>query len=69
MIGSHYRDYQVLDMDEALKNILDSSLEMQFFTVRYDKRDLELIKMAKEHGISIELSKNINPSDVAHQRI
>lgn len=49
---------------KAFKKIIsDSSLEIQFLTVRYDKRDLELIKMAEEHGIPIELSKNINSSE------
>lgn len=42
------------------KIIADSSLEIQFVTVRYDKRDEELIKRAEAHHIPIELSPNIN---------
>ena len=42
------------------KIISDASLEIAFMTVRYGNQDAELIKRAKEHGIPLELSKNIN---------
>lgn len=47
------------------KIISDSSLEIQFLTVRYDKRDSELIRRAEENGIPIELSENINSREFA----
>lgn len=47
------------------KIISDSSLEIQFLTVRYDKRDSELIRRAEESGIPIELSENINSREFA----
>lgn len=42
------------------KIIADSSLEISFVTVRYDKRDAELLRMAENYNIPIELSPNIN---------
>ena len=45
------------------KIIVDSSLEIEFLTVRFDKRDSELIKRAEENNISIELSENINSKE------
>lgn len=42
------------------KIVSDASLEIAFMTVRYDKRDAELIRRAQEHGIPLELSENIN---------
>lgn len=46
---------------EAFKRIvLDESLEIKFVTVRYDSRDPELIKLAEDKGIPVELSADIN---------
>ena len=45
------------------KIIADSSLEIVFLTVRYDKRDEVLLQWAKERGIPIELSRNINSQE------
>lgn len=42
------------------KIVSDASLEIAFMTVRYDKRDAELVKRAQEYGIPLELSENIN---------
>ena len=42
------------------KIVADSSLEIRFMTVRYDRQDDELIRRAKAHNIPIELSANIN---------
>lgn len=42
------------------KIISDDSLEIKFITVRFDKRDAELIRRAEENGIPVELSKNVN---------
>ncbi len=42
------------------KIIADDSIEIQFLTVRYDKRDAELLRRAEENQISVELSENIN---------
>lgn len=49
---------------EALKRILaDEDLEISFVTVRYDKRDSVLISMAKDAGIPVELSEDINSTE------
>ena len=45
------------------KIIADDSVEIQFITVRYDKRDAELIRRAKENHIPVELSSNINSEE------
>lgn len=42
------------------KIIEDDSLEIVFVTVRYDKRDEVLIKLAQENNIPVEMSENIN---------
>lgn len=42
------------------KIIADDSIEIQFLTVRYDKRDAELLRRAEENHIPVELSENIN---------
>ena len=47
--------------------ILDPSIEIQFVTVRYDKRDAELIKRAEENHIPIELSENINSEEFVNK--
>ena len=47
--------------------ISDHSIEIQFVTVRYDKRDAELIKRAEENHIPIELSKNINSEEFVNR--
>lgn len=40
--------------------ISDASIEIEFVTVRYDKRDSELLRKAGENHIPVELSENIN---------
>lgn len=45
------------------KIISDNSIEIQFITVRYDKRDAELIERAQRNHIPIELSDNINSQE------
>lgn len=47
--------------------ISDPSIEIQFVTVRYDKRDAELIKRAEENHIPIELSENINSEEFVNR--
>lgn len=47
--------------------ISDHSIEIQFVTVRYDKRDAELIKRAEENHIPIELSENINSEEFVNR--
>lgn len=42
------------------KLVNDSSIEIVFMTVRYDKRDEVLLQKAKENDIPVELSDNIN---------
>lgn len=42
------------------KIICDSSIEIKFVTVRYDRKDMELINRAEENNIPIEISENIN---------
>lgn len=49
---------------EAFKKLEnDESIEIKFVTVRYDNRDPELITLAEEHGIPVELSQNINSDE------
>lgn len=49
---------------KAFENIIsDSTLDIAFVTVRYDKRDAELLRLAEEYDIPVELSKNINSDD------
>lgn len=43
--------------------IADPSIEIVFMTVRYDKRDAVLLKLADEKGIPVELSNNINSQE------
>ena len=50
------------------KLIADDSLKIKFVTVRFDSRDPQLIALADEYGIPVELSENIN-SDEFLQRI
>lgn len=38
----------------------DNSIDIKFVTVRYDKKDAELIRRAKQNKIPVELSENIN---------
>lgn len=45
------------------KIISDDSLKIEFVTVRYDKQDAELMQLAKENDIPIEISDNINSSE------
>lgn len=45
------------------KIVSDNSLEIEFVTVRYDKRDAELIQLAKKNNIPLEISDNINSTD------
>lgn len=45
------------------KIISDTSMEIQFITVRYDKQDEELIRKAEENHIPVELSDNINSEE------
>jgi len=49
---------------KAFKKIIaDSTLEILFVTVRYDKKDAELIRLAEENHIPVELSPNINSAE------
>ncbi len=43
--------------------ISDNSIEIQFITVRYDKRDTELLRKAEEHQIAVEMNRNINSEE------
>lgn len=45
------------------KIISDSSIEIVFLTVRYDRKDAILLQLAKEKGIPVELSSNINSQE------
>lgn len=45
------------------KIILDSSLEIAFVMVRYDKQDAVLIQLAEQNNIPVELSRNINSNE------
>lgn len=45
------------------KIVFDDSLEIEFVTVRYDKKDAVLIELAKKNRIPVELSKNINSKE------
>jgi len=48
----------------ALKKILaDDSLRVIFITLRYNNPDKRIVKIAKEHSIPIEQSKNINSAE------
>lgn len=49
------------------KIISDNSIEIQFVTVRYDKRDAELIRKAEKNSIPIELNKNINSEEFVNK--
>ena len=49
------------------KIIADSTIEIVFLTVRYDQRDELLLQMAKNKGIPIELSRNINSQEFIEQ--
>lgn len=43
-----------------LKIINDYSIKVMFIVGRYKKRDIELIKLAKEYNIPVELSDDVN---------
>ena len=45
------------------KMIEDDTIEIVFMTLRYDKRDAYLMQKAREHGIPIELSADINSQE------
>ena len=45
------------------KLIIDDSLEIKFVTVRYDNRDPQLIALANEYKVPVELSQNINSEE------
>ncbi len=49
------------------KIICDNSLQIQFLTVRFDKRDAELLRRAEENHIPVELSENINGEDFIYK--
>lgn len=54
---------------EAFKRIMDDcDLQIEFVTVRYDKRDPVLMQMSEECKIPIEISNNINSEDF-HSKI
>ena len=54
---------------EAFRRLIaDESVEIKFITVRFDSRDPQLIVLAEEYGIPVELSENIN-SDEFLERI
>lgn len=42
------------------KLIQDKSIQIMFIMVRYDKRDPILLRLAGEHGISVEICDNVN---------
>lgn len=42
------------------KLIQDKSIQIMFIMVRYDKRDPVLLRLAREHGISVEICDNVN---------
>lgn len=49
---------------KAFKKIIsDSTLKIKFVTVRYDKRDAKLLRLAEENNIPVELSENINSAE------
>lgn len=43
--------------------VSDDSIEIAFVMVRYDKRDIILVQLAKQHDIPVELCKNINSKE------
>lgn len=45
------------------KIVADNSIEICFLTVRYDKKDAQLLKKAEENHMPIELSENINSKE------
>lgn len=45
------------------KLIKDESIKIVFMTVRYDKRDEALLRLAEQYSIPVELSENINSPD------
>ncbi|HBI59659.1 MAG TPA: formyl transferase [Lachnospiraceae bacterium] len=47
--------------------IADDTLEIRFITVRFDKRDSELLRRAEENHIPVELSENINAEKFIHR--
>lgn len=49
---------------EAFKKLVDDeSIDIKFVTVRYDKRDPQLIALSEEYKIPIELSQNVNSDE------
>lgn len=49
------------------KMVSDSSLEIAFLTVRYDKKDFVLIEMAKKQGIPVIIYQNINTPEARNE--
>lgn len=49
---------------EAFKRLIaDDTIKICFVTVRYDKRDPELVALAEKYKIPVELSENINSEE------
>ena len=49
---------------EALKRLIrDNSIEIKFVTVRYDKRDPELMELAQRNDIPVEIHQNVNSDE------
>lgn len=49
---------------EAFKKLIkDKTIEIKFVTVRYDKRDPELVALAKDNHIPVEIHRNINSDE------
>lgn len=54
---------------EAFKKIIsDETIDIQFVTVRFDNRDPQLVTLAEENQIPVEISENVN-SDEFLERI
>lgn len=43
--------------------IQDKTIEIKFVTVRYDKQDPELVALAEDNHIPVEIYKNINSDE------
>lgn len=49
---------------EAFRKLTaDETIEIRFVSVRYDRQDPILVALAKENGIPVEISKNINSDE------
>ncbi len=49
---------------EAFKRLIsDKTIEIKFVTVRYDKRDPELMALAEDNHIPVEIHQNINSDE------